>query len=128
MSGHHEGLAWFNFAFLLSITLMPFTSDLLGQHGDNPLAVDIFGLNLLLASATSTATMAYAQRRGLLSSDSDEPTIRAGRIRSASASAAVVIAMAVAWVDTTAAAYCWFLIAVFPLVARRLWDVQPAES
>jgi hypothetical protein len=31
VAGQREGLAWWNFAFLPTITLMPFTSDLLGS-------------------------------------------------------------------------------------------------
>ncbi len=43
MRGHSEGLAWRNFGFLLSLTLMPFTSDLIGRYGTNPLAITFFG-------------------------------------------------------------------------------------
>jgi uncharacterized membrane protein len=50
VAGHDEGLAWWNFAFLFTITAMPFTSNLLGEYGGNPLAVDIFAVNLLLAA------------------------------------------------------------------------------
>ena len=50
VAGHHEGLAWWNFAFLFTITAMPFTGSLLGQYGDSPLAVDIFAVNMLFAS------------------------------------------------------------------------------
>jgi uncharacterized membrane protein len=32
IAGQREGLAWWNFAFLFTITLMPFTSDLLGKY------------------------------------------------------------------------------------------------
>src|SRR6202050_24311 len=53
--GQEEGLAWWNFAFLFTITIMPFTSDLLGQYGSNPLAVDIFALNLLLGTLSPQA-------------------------------------------------------------------------
>lgn len=47
--GHRDSLAWWNFAFLATITVMPFTSSLLGEYPANPLAVDIFAVNLLLA-------------------------------------------------------------------------------
>ena len=47
--GHRDSLAWWNFAFLATITVMPFTSHLLGECPNNPLAVDIFAVNLLLA-------------------------------------------------------------------------------
>ncbi len=39
IAGQQEGLAWWNFAFLFTITLMPFTSDRLGKYPENPLAV-----------------------------------------------------------------------------------------
>ena len=45
ITGQQEGLAWWNFAFLFTITIMPFTSDLLGEFASNPLAVDIFAAN-----------------------------------------------------------------------------------
>ena len=55
LAGQQEGLAWLNFAFLFTITIMPFTSALLGDYSSNPLAVDIFALNLLLASLATQA-------------------------------------------------------------------------
>ena len=64
--GQREGLAWWNFAFLFTITVMPFTSDLLGEYSENPLAVVIFAGNLLLATLATQATAIYAKRAGLL--------------------------------------------------------------
>ncbi|MBV8462414.1 MAG: DUF1211 domain-containing protein [Acidimicrobiales bacterium] len=120
MTGHDEILAWWNFAFLMAITLVSFTSDLLGQYGSNPLAVNIFGLNLLLAGLTSIGTMAYARRSGLVREGVDPGVFRIGQVRTASLSVAVVISMAVAWVDTDAAKFCWLLIAILPIAARHL--------
>ena len=59
--GQREGLAWWNFAFLFTITIMPFTSDLLGEYSENPLAVDIFAANLLLATLATQATVHLRQ-------------------------------------------------------------------
>ena len=53
--GHRDSLAWWNFAFLATITIMPFTSSLLGEYPSNPLAVDIFAANLLLAVLATRA-------------------------------------------------------------------------
>jgi uncharacterized membrane protein len=125
LSGHHEGLAWWNFAFLMTITLMPFTSNLLGQFDSNPLAIDIFALNLLLAALATTATMRYARRVGLIAPEAARETLRAGQIRTVSLTIAVVLSMGIAWVDTTAAKLCWVLIAVLPTLGRRIW---PAEA
>ena len=60
--GHRDGLARWNFAFLATITVMPFTSSLLGEYPNNPLAIDIFAINLLLA-VLATRVMAVLGRR-----------------------------------------------------------------
>jgi len=53
-------LAWWNFAFLLSITLMPFTANLLGEFPTTG-CIDIFAVNLLLRSLTTQATYIFAR-------------------------------------------------------------------
>ncbi len=62
LAGHRDSLAWWNFAFLATITVMPFTSSLLGEYSSNPLAVDIFAANLLLA-VLATRVMSVLGRR-----------------------------------------------------------------
>jgi uncharacterized membrane protein len=119
ITGHREGLAWWNFAFLLSITLMPFTSDLLGEYSDNPLAIQIFSLNLLAASLTTQATYLFARRRGLLSSD-DEPSRRTGQLRTIGLVLAVALSISLAHVNASLAKYSWLLIAAVPLVVKLL--------
>ena len=78
VAGQQEGLAWWNFAFLFTITLMPFTSDLLGKFPENPLAVDIFAVNLLAASLTTQLTIVYGRRRDLLTTESSPQQAQAG--------------------------------------------------
>jgi uncharacterized membrane protein len=117
ITGHKEGLAWWNFAFLLSITLMPFTSNLLGEYSENPLAIQIFSLNLLAAGLTTQATYLFARHRGLLSR-SDEPSRRSGQLRSLGLFVAVVLSISLAHVNTSLAKYSWLLIAAVPLLAK----------
>jgi uncharacterized membrane protein len=119
ITGHREGLAWWNFAFLLSITLMPFTSDLLGEYSDNPLAIQIFSLNLLAAGLTTQATYLFARYRGLLSRD-DEPSRRTGQFRTLGLILAVALSISLAHVNTSLAKYSWLLIAFVPLVVKLL--------
>ena len=66
MRGHSEGLAWRNFGFLLALTLMPFTSDLIGRYGSNPVAVTLFGLNLVAISLTTQWIFLYAAGHNLM--------------------------------------------------------------
>ena len=66
MRGHSEGLAWRNFGFLLALTLMPFTSDLIGRYGSNPVAITLFALNLALISLASQWIVLYAASHDLV--------------------------------------------------------------
>jgi len=119
VSGHDEGLAWWNFAFLFTITIMPFTSDILGQYGNNPLAVDLFALNLMLASLSTQLVMTFASRRHLLVPGVDREMMRAGRLRSLGIMIVVAVSMGVAWVNPSAAKYVWFLLVLVPRGASR---------
>jgi uncharacterized membrane protein len=118
IAGQREGLAWWNFAFLFTITLMPFTSDLLGKYSANPLAVDIFAVNLLGATLATSLTLVYGRRQDLTMETSVRDT-QAGRVRAAASVFVIVLSIGIAWVNTSAAKYCWLLLAVVPWVADR---------
>jgi uncharacterized membrane protein len=106
-----EGLEWVNFAFLFTISIMPFTSSLLGAFDGNPLAVDIFAVNLLLASLSTQAMIIVGRRKGLLISDARE---RAAWVRSAVVPVVMVASIGLSWWSTSAAMYSWILIALAP--------------
>ena len=118
-----EGLVLLNAVFLFAVSVMPFTSDLLGKDGGNPLSVTIFGLNLLLANLAMLEIQEFARRRKLM---------RAGRYdfvayrwNSAAGIAVVVLSLALAWIDTTVAQLSWLLFGAVPqigLVMRRGWS------
>ncbi len=117
VAGQREGLAWWNFAFLFTITVMPFTSDLLGEYAGNPLAVDIFAVNLMLAGLATQATVAFGRRKGLVRRTDGE--IRAERARAAGTVLVIGLSIGLAWVNTSAAKYCWLLLAVVPWAVDR---------
>jgi uncharacterized membrane protein len=120
LAGQREDLAWLNFVFLLTITLMPFTSNLIGQYGNNPLAVTIFAGNLLLASLSTQATVELGRRRGLIVEGADPGARRAGLIRAVGSSIVILVSIGLAWWNTDVAKYCWLLIALVPRLAVRL--------
>jgi len=120
LADHEDGLEWWNFAFLLTITLMPFTSTLLGDFVGNPLAVDIFAANLLIASLATQAMIVIGRRRGLLVSDA---RARAGRISAAVVPVVMAMSIALSWWSTSAAMYSWILIAVAPAIIDR-WSAR----
>jgi len=128
ITGQREGLAWWNFAFLFTITVMPFTSDLLGRYSENPLAVDIFAVNLLLASLATQATLIFARRSGLLRPGPayGPQSFRAGEYRQVGTLLVIVLSIGLAWVNTGLAKYCWLLLALVPNLAARL--TRPPKS
>jgi uncharacterized membrane protein len=128
ISGHHEGVAWWNFAFLFTITVMPFTSDLIGSYASNPLAVDIFAFNLLLASVATLATLTLGRRKGLLTKQTNRQSLLISRVRTGSAALVLCVSMGLAWVNTDAAKYCWLLIGLAPAVANRWFGRRLLEE
>ena len=119
ITGQREGLAWWNFAFLFTITIMPFTSDMLGKFSENPLANNIFAANLLLATVATQLTMFYGRRKGLVAAETAHQKWTA-LYRSAGSVIVIATSIGVAWVNTDAAKYCWLLLALTPRIADRL--------
>ncbi|MBV9204819.1 MAG: DUF1211 domain-containing protein [Actinobacteria bacterium] len=117
--GHRDSLAWWNFAFLATITFLPFTSSLLGEYPNNPLAVDIFAANLLLAVLATRAMFVLGRRWDLMGGDIDAREASALRARAAAIVLIVVASAGLAWVNTTAARYCWILIPVVQWAAEH---------
>jgi uncharacterized membrane protein len=119
-----DGLEWWNFAFLFTITIMPFTSTLLGAFVRNPLAVDIFAVNLLIASLATQAMVIVGRRKELLISGA---RARAGRINATVVPVVMAVSIALSWWSTTAAMYSWILIAVAPGIVNR-WLARSCRS
>jgi TMEM175 potassium channel family protein len=129
VAGHSEGLAWWNFAFLFTITLIPFTSGLLGSFAENPLAVDIFAANMLLASLASQATARFIRRKNLIAAAAyNQEQARAGQIRAFSVAAIMAASIAVAWVNPDDAKYLWILISFLPDIVIRATRPKPEAA
>jgi len=118
LTGQRESLAWWNFVFLFTISIMPFTSDLIGEYPENPLAVSIFALNLLLASLSTQVVLEVGRRQGLAAPE-DPRAARAGVMRAVGTSVVIVASIGLAWVNTDVAKFSWLLIAVVPAVVDR---------
>jgi uncharacterized membrane protein len=122
-----DGLAMWNFAFLFTITVMPFTSDLLGQFSENPVAVDIFALNLLLANLATRAMLEFGQRHGLLDG-TGQRDVSLSRSRTLISAVVILLSIAVAWVSPTAAKLCWLLFAVAPQAADAVARIRARRT
>lgn len=59
-------LTWIHLAFLLAVTLMPFSTGLLSEFITYRIALVVYWLNLLLLGVALFASWRYAQRAGLM--------------------------------------------------------------
>jgi uncharacterized membrane protein len=113
-----ERLVLWNAFFLFAVSVMPFTSDLLGTDGNNPLAVTIFALNLLLANLAIQGVQEYARRRNLMRPGRYD--FVAYRWNYGASLAVIALSLVLAWIDTTVAELCWLLFGLVPQMAARL--------
>jgi uncharacterized membrane protein len=64
-----RNLTWIHLGFLLTVSLMPFSTGLLAAFLDRPTALIIYWLNILLLGITIFVSWRYASRAGLLKDD-----------------------------------------------------------
>jgi len=74
-------LTWIHLAFLLAVSLMPFSTALLAEFITYRLALGVYWLNLLLLGAALFASWRYAQRAGLLKEEVTEEIYAAAERR-----------------------------------------------
>jgi uncharacterized membrane protein len=121
MRGHSEGLAWRNFGFLLTLTLMPFTSDLIGRYGNNPVAITLFGINLVAISLSTQWIFLYAAGHNLMTDEARSAHAeRAARVRAVLVIIVVTLSLVLAWTDTQLAKYSWLLFLLVPGAGERI--------
>jgi uncharacterized membrane protein len=125
LRGHREVIAWWNFAFLFTITLFPFSAALLGAFPDNSLAVAEFACNLLLASTATTLVVVVSSRKGLLIDAATPALVRSMVARGIAAALVIVVSIPVALVAPNLAPFVWLLLAVAPRVAERRQAGRP---
>jgi uncharacterized membrane protein len=124
MKGHSEGLAWRNFGFLLALTLMPFTSDLIGRFGSNPVAITLFALNLALISVASQWIVLYAANHHLVADEHRSPHDElAARLRVIMVLGIIGLSIILAWTVPGDAKYAWVLFVITTPIAARLTTV-----
>jgi uncharacterized membrane protein len=118
LRGFDGRMLWLNLLYLSFIGLLPFTTALLGDYGNDPTALTAYAINVGLAGLADALMMAVAFRANLL-----EPAKQAsGRemiVRNLIPPAVFFFSIPLAYADTDLAKYSWLLIAVIPRVLVR---------
>jgi len=120
VTGHREGLSVLNFFFLFTISLMPFSSNILGRYPNNPLAITLFAINLLLAEIALSAIRRFAVAKGIFSDHPGSTRMREGSLGVIFMVLILGASIVVAWTATRWAIYVWILGALVPSMAK-IW-------
>ncbi|HZT02155.1 MAG TPA: TMEM175 family protein [Steroidobacteraceae bacterium] len=96
-------LLWVNALHLLFVVFLPFSTGVLAEFPDAPLAVDIYGTNIILCSLSLIALWLYAARERLLSDELSAADVRTVGWRLAVNPIVCAAALCVAFISTMAA-------------------------
>jgi uncharacterized membrane protein len=108
-----------NLAFLLTIAFLPYPSDLLGEHGQDRLAVIVYAAGVAAASLASGGLWIYATRRHRLVDPAlPEVDIRHYRRRAVSGGIVFLVSIPLAFIEVWLAFAAW--LAILPIVRMVL--------
>lgn len=110
-----------NFLFLAAISLLPFSSGLIGEYGEDSLATVIYAVNLALAGFTLLALELAADRRGLRRADIPALNVVASTIPFA----LFLLSIPVAFASTTLAQLMWMGALASGLIETALRRIVP---
>jgi uncharacterized membrane protein len=128
--GHHSlfhfvrkvnrGLLWLNLLFLLFITLLPFSTNLLSGHTNLQIPIVVYGINLLLISSVSLLQLGYLAHHAELSHDQLTPSWIANIRRRTSIPVVIVVAsIAISFYKPNFALSTYWLLMVFHFLPGR---------
>ena len=128
--GHHSlfhfvrkvnrGLLWLNLLFLLFITLLPFSTNLLSGHTNLQIPIVVYGINLLLISSVSLLQLGYLAHHAELSHDQLTPSWIANIRRRTSIPVVIVVAsIAISFYKPNFALRTYWLLMVFHFLPGR---------
>jgi uncharacterized membrane protein len=114
-------LLWLNIVFLLLVTFVPFSTDLLGDHGHLLLPVLVYGINLLALGSLLALQLRYLAAHTELATPDLTRAVAANFRRELSLYGAVPLAsMAVALVSPRTGMYMYLFLAIPTFAPSRL--------
>ena len=114
-------LLWMNMAFLLLVTFVPFSTDLLGDHGHLALPVFIYGFNLIALGGLLALQLRYlAVHRALAAPDLTPSAIAEMRQEVLIYGAIPLLSMAISLYNPRIGMYSYLLLAIPTFAPSRL--------
>ena len=109
-------LIWLNLFYLSWIVLIPFSSQVLGDHGGDTGAIVLYSINLSGVVLSGLLMFVDAERSGL--TRTDPALAREGRRRALQVAAIFLASIPVALINPHAAQWLWLALFVVPTAGR----------
>jgi uncharacterized membrane protein len=106
-----NGFVALSLLYLAFVAWLPFPTALLGEFGDNALAVSLFALSAGVVSALEAVLLARADRCGLLRRSLSRPVFRHAMRAALLPDVFFLLSIPIAFANTTVAIASWFLTA-----------------
>jgi len=105
---------WINIIFLMFVALVPFSTSLVGDYPDEPVAEVFFGCNIFILGALLLCNWAYATDHYRLVDPSLDPRLVAlGKRRGVVTPLVAISAMGLSFINPDISAYAYLFIPVF---------------
>lgn len=102
---------WINILFLMFVALVPFTTDLIGDYGQDKISWTIFGANMFILGSFLYMNWWYASKNNqLLREGVGREHVKAGKMRGMVVPFVAALSILVAQFDTNIAGYMYLLI------------------
>lgn len=114
-------LMWLNSLFLMFVAFLPFPTALMGEYGDQQLAVVIYAGSLAATRLLLSLVWWYVSGKSHLANiEMDPSTMRAFGIRAWVIPLIFLVSIAISFFSVTAAVYSWLLLVVADFVLLRV--------
>jgi len=121
VTGYDRRLLFMNLLFLMWIVLLPFSSSLLGEHGDHQIVVIIYASHIALAGLTLQWVWWYASRdEHLMDNSLVEEQERRYNGLGLSVPLVFLVSIGVSFISVSAAELFWFLAFLVRPVLHRV--------
>ena len=132
LQGINETQLWLNLFFLFCVSLIPFSSELIGEHHDTRIAGIIYGLNLAITVCAIRLNWWYASSRDLVRPDIDREAVQQIHRRGMMIIISSLAVVAVAWFNPVVAFYLYIVNAfgylLLQLYTQPLQRLQPPKQ
>jgi uncharacterized membrane protein len=125
LKGVNETQLWLNLLFLFCVSLIPFSSELIGEHHDTRIAGIIYGLNLAATVCAIRLNWWYALSRHLVRPNTDLAAVQQIHKRGIIIIISSLTVVAVSWFNPVVAFYL-YVVNAFMYLALQLYT-QPLQ-